>query len=972
LEPEARPHVSELPAVLEPLVNMVNPLKPELIGREEELSALERALEGVRDGRGGMLLLAGEAGVGKTRLAEAALTRSGLPVCTGRAVEEATPSYGPISAVLRACRRHAPEADWGPLTAYLALLLPELGPAPPETDRETLIEAVRAVLAATARARPLVVFLDDLQWADNGTLELVPALAERLSDEPLFILGTYRSDEIPRGHAIRRMRNELRRARRLEEVVLGPFGPEHTEALLGRLLEVAPAPGLVSMIHDRTQGLPLFIEELADTLVASGRLVPGEAGLALAPGPGLPVPDSVRDAVLLRLDGLTEEAHGLLEVAATVGKEFELSLVAELAGEEHGIEELTDRHLIVETASGRAAFRHELTREAIRGEIAWTRRRDLNRRIAERLESAGAPPAQVAEHWLAAHESDRARAALLAAAEQSCRVHAYRDAARAGHRALEMWPAGKEEDRRLDALERLAHCAQVSGQLNDAARAWREVAAALESGEDHPRRAEALRALATVQGLKGAWEQSSEAREAAARAFQKAGMLGETAAERLTAAGHLTALLKLKRAESTAWDAMQLARQADRSDVEARALGLLGVLAAMQGRFDEGRDTVQRGLSLALEHGLTEAASEVYRRLASVHEYASDYANAREAYFKAYDFCQAQGADVLAEVCLGCLSYTLFQTGDWKRAGPVCRDVIKSRTAPTGSRGVAVGMLGLIHAHRGEVAQARKLLEETLDVAREQEVLAMELLGGWGLALVEEQTGQLDAAEGRYRRLADRWRETQDRHDGIPVLAAAAAFFAGRGAESDAVRCAEGLASVATATGNREALAALARALGEIALAGGHLKEAVEQFDQALHHVESLEIPLDRATVEYRAGVAHARAGDRETAVKRLTSAHGIARKLGARPLASAIAGELEALGAPVKERRAAGGSTLTRRQVEVIRLMASGFTNKEIASRLYLSTRTVDMHVRDILNRLDCRSRTEAVRAADELGLLD
>jgi len=945
---------------------------PDIIGREQELSALEHALAETRAGRGGLLLLAGEAGVGKTRLAEVALERGRLAVCTGRAVEEAGPSYGPIAAVLRACRRRAPEADWGPLAGYLALLLPEVGPASAETDRETLIEAVRAALAATAGVRPLVVFLDDLQWADHGTLDLIPALADRLEGEPLFILGTYRSDEIPRGHAIRRMRNELRRARRLEEMVIGPFGLEQTRALVQRSLEAEPAPALVAKIHEQTQGLPLFIEELSDTLAASGRLVPGETGLGLEPGPGLPVPESIRDAVLLRLDGLSDEARAWLEVAATVGMEFELKLVSALAGEEHGLEELIDRHLMVEIESGRGAFRHALTREAVRGEIAWSRRRDLNRRIAARLESTGAPPARVAEHWLAANETDRARSALLAAAEQSCRVHAYRDAARAAHRALEIWPDGAEEERRLDALERLAHCAQVSGQLTDATRAWREVAASLESGEDHARRGAALRALATVQGLKGAWEQSTEAREAAARAFQEAGMLGETAAERLTAAGHLTALLKLKRAEATAWDAMQLARQADRADVEARASGLLGVLAAMQGRFEEGRDTVQRGLSLALEHRLTEAASEVYRRLASVHEYASDYANAREAYFKAYDFCQAQGADALAEVCLGCLSYTLFQTGDWKRAVPVCRDVIKSETAPAGSRGVALGMLGLIHAHRGEVAQARKLLEESMDVAREQEVLAMELLAGWGLALVEEQTGELDAAETRYRRLTERWRETQDRHDGIVLLAAAGAFLSGRGAESDAVRCAEGLASIATATGNREALAALARALGEIALADGHVKEAVEQFDQALHHVEGLEMPLERATAEYRAGVAHARAGDRETGVKRLSSAHGIARKLGARPLASAIAEALAALGAPVEARRAARGSTLTRRQVEVVRMMASGFTNKEIASRLFVSPRTVDMHVRDILNRLDCRSRTEAVRTADELGLLD
>lgn len=157
----------------------------------------------------------------------------------------------------------------------------------------------------------------------------------------------------------------------------------------------------------------------------------------------------------------------------------------------------------------------------------------------------------------------------------------------------------------------------------------------------------------------------------------------------------------------------------------------------------------------------------------------------------------------------------------------------------------------------------------------------------------------------------------------------------------------------------------------------GDPKEAVSQFERSLEHFEQLETPYDQARAGWRLGAAHVAAGSTESAIRCLTGAYRIARKLGARPLATRIAGDLKAIGAPVEEGRGAhpagradaGG--LTRRQLEVARLVADGLTNKEIAHKLYLSTRTVDMHVANILDRLDCRSRSEAVRKAGELGLL-
>ncbi len=172
-------------------------------------------------------------------------------------------------------------------------------------------------------------------------------------------------------------------------------------------------------------------------------------------------------------------------------------------------------------------------------------------------------------------------------------------------------------------------------------------------------------------------------------------------------------------------------------------------------------------------------------------------------------------------------------------------------------------------------------------------------------------------------------------------------------------------------------MAALAHALGETALGEGHPDAAAQQLRRAAELHASLEIPFERAQVELRAGVCLAAAGEREAAVESLAEAHRVARRLGAAPLAGQIAEEMAKLGESLERRlgrRAAAdheNAGLSRRELEVMRLVASGRTNREIAGELVLSTRTVDMHLRNILAKLRCRSRTEAAAKAGDLGLL-
>ncbi len=174
-----------------------------LIGRDRELGRLEEALERAAEGHGSLVLVSGEAGVGKTRLAEELATRSDALVMRGAASNGATSPYGPIAAALRSFLRVRPDglAECGPLRSHVALLLPELGEASAQTDRETLFEAVRCAFATAAESGAGLVVLDDLQWSDAATLELLAGLAPRLAELPLLVIVAYRSDEVGRDHA---------------------------------------------------------------------------------------------------------------------------------------------------------------------------------------------------------------------------------------------------------------------------------------------------------------------------------------------------------------------------------------------------------------------------------------------------------------------------------------------------------------------------------------------------------------------------------------------------------------------------------------------------------------------------------------------------------------------------------------------------------------------------------------------------
>ena len=433
------------------------------VGRGTELRTVLEALADAHDGRGGVLLLSGEPGIGKTRLADevAAHARDqGIYTVRGRCWEEGgAPAYWPWVQLLRACMRSLePEqlrrcvGSGGPV---LAELLPELReqlgdiPRPvvrdPETLRFRLFDAVVSFLGELAATeRPLLVVLDDLHAADEPSLLLLRFLAGAIGDSRVLVLGAYRDTE-PRRDELERLLADLLRERQMTRIPLGGLRRADVETYVRLSADGGASPQVVDALHSQTAGNPLFIVETVRLLAAQDQLESTDIG-------GI-VPTGVRDAVNRRLAPLPDAARQALTVASVLGREFDPEALEQLAGDVavDGVDVAIEARLVTAApgAPGVLVFSHALVRDALYEAIPSRQRRELHRQAAEALErrqaaDLGRHLAQLARHFYEAAEDERARLYATQAAELAASRLAYEEAARLYGLALTL--AERSED----------------------------------------------------------------------------------------------------------------------------------------------------------------------------------------------------------------------------------------------------------------------------------------------------------------------------------------------------------------------------------------------------------------------------------------------------------------------------------------------------------------------------------------------
>jgi DNA-binding SARP family transcriptional activator len=436
-----RPPTAALPPALS--------LRLPFVGREREWTQLSGAMQQMLDGRGQVVLVAGEPGIGKTRLLEelaGLATARGAQVVMGFCHEmEQNMAYAPVVEALRsvlAAPAGAPPPC--PLThlAAVAELLPELRhawpdlppyqPLPPDAERTRLLTALAQVIRRCTQDESLVLLLDDLHWADPSSLQLVHHLARQSEEQPLLLVGTYRSTHLARDHPLAALRLRLARQGSLLELSLKTFCEDDVVLLLRILGSQDAGDALARRLHRETEGHPFFLAEVLRSLVQEGLDI-----TALGKGAGLDerwlLPPGVREAALGRLDRLAPDDRVLLDYASVVGRRFALSLLARFLDRPERLlaeqaERLCARGFLRPCQRDRYEFGHDLMRRVAYEALSEPRRHLLHRQLADTLLALGAAAGTVATHYAAGDRPWLALEPALAAAQQAGHLIAYDEA----------------------------------------------------------------------------------------------------------------------------------------------------------------------------------------------------------------------------------------------------------------------------------------------------------------------------------------------------------------------------------------------------------------------------------------------------------------------------------------------------------------------------------------------------------------
>jgi tetratricopeptide (TPR) repeat protein len=483
-----------------------SPERTPFVGRMAELATLSTALERARAGAGGMLLIGGEPGIGKTRLAGEAVAEAaaaGMGVFVGHSYEivGAAP-YVAVVEILEAALAAAPSTEafvadvLGDAAPEAARLLPQLrrrfpdlpGPLelPPEQERLYLFRCLSDILARLARNRPALVVFDDLQWADDATLLFVEHLAPRLAGLPLLVVATYRDTDV--GRPLARTFGDLHRRRLAGRISLRALTPVEAGELVAGLAGQDPPAELVDALHAASDGNVFFLEEIVRDLAESGRAFDDTGRFRTALDVGdLGLPEGVRLVIERRLDRLSEPARVALSAAAVSGRVFSVELLqvlGDLPGDD--VLDIVDEaeQAVLIAASGNDdefLFAHELIRQTLVAGLPGTRRRRLHARAAEALQRIHASDVRAAAATIAHHLLEAGPAAdpkrtfgyLKTAGEHAMETSAFEEAVRHLESAL-LLPDAASARERADLLSQLGTARRANGQWIDAVEAWKE------------------------------------------------------------------------------------------------------------------------------------------------------------------------------------------------------------------------------------------------------------------------------------------------------------------------------------------------------------------------------------------------------------------------------------------------------------------------------------------------------------------
>jgi DNA-binding CsgD family transcriptional regulator len=938
-----------------------------------------------------VMLVSGDAGVGKTALlAELAgeATERAFTILWGRCAELAdTVPYLPLADALRS----APGgrlADALATRPVLTRLLPdrEITRQPgdlPGLAQQQLFGAVVGMLTELAEAQPVLLVLEDLHWADRSTRDLVTFLSRVLRQERIAIVLSYRTDDMHRSHPLRPVVGELLRLPSVTAIEVGPLDPAAMAVHLTRLAAEMPRAAAIDRVIERAEGNPYFAEELLATSSA-----------------GSDLPTGLADLLVARTVDLSPAAQQVLRAAAVTGRRIDDDLVmqaAGLAGAEYeaAVREAVARQLLVPDGATGLAFRHALLREAIYNDLLPGERSRLHARLAVLLsERPASSAAELAVHCLASHDIPGGFAASVEAGQEAWRLAAPAEAHRHFDQALSLWDRVPEAEK-LGGMSRgklafkSALSAADSGQVPLAVKQLRRLVGFVR---DQPERD--LLLLCRVQERLAYFlldiDEDAEAIASASAAVDVLPADPPTWERAQALATHAKTLLSFADngpAKARALEAESAAQAAGAPWLEADALATLSALSERAGLMSDAKATMGRALGLASSAEMPGVELRVRTLMARIQLESGDLAAASGTAHLGVSRAAEAGLSMAPYgTDLQYLHYLAhYNDGDWDHAQEISDGFPVRVTSISGARLSAMALFIDVARGSSRVSERRAWLEPYMAMDSLAEYIAEGLFAEdayWAgdlagaLTAVKATIGAATAWGGEeYSAQVIRPAAV-----GIAALADQARLARAAGQPADAlVAEAADLAEIARQgldTKRRAAAAIGVDGRGWLARAEAELRRAADDNAPAnwrtVVDTFSAGFVYETARSRWRLAESLAEAGDRDEAQQQWQLAVTAADKLGATRLRAALAdlGRRARLGPSSRAVAGSPLSILTSRELEVLQALTAGRSNKEIAAELFISGKTVSVHVSNILAKLGAASRTEAAAIAHDNGL--
>ncbi|MET0726050.1 MAG: AAA family ATPase [Leifsonia sp.] len=856
-----------------------------LVERDALLGELVALVDDALTGRGALIFVGGEAGVGKSALVRALASAS---------ADRVRVRVGGVDNVTTA----------DALSAFRDAI-PELEPVLGESgDRVRVLRSLRSALAG----EPSLLVLEDLHWADEASLDALRFLGRRLEGLPVLIIATYRHDEVTPRHPLSAVLGDLAGLPGVSRLVVSPLTVQGVAELIERT-DAALDP---TALHERTGGNAFFVTEV----LAAGRN---------------DVPATVRDAVVTRMARLSPTASDVVAAAAILGTASDIELIASVAGQPvDSVGEPIETGVLIEGADGSVGFRHELARQSVEQGLSPIRRRQLHRHALDEL-SRRTPD----DHRTLAHhatgcgdESAALRHATLAA-ERATRLGAHREAAVQYRVAIRSGGDGSPD--RAALFEALSYECYLTDQLPEAIAARRQALEVHQLAEHALRTGDTERWLSRLSWFLG---RGDDAERYAARAVATLERLGDSH-ELAMALSNMSQMRMLAKDDddAVAWGerALTLARRLGDVEVETHALNNIGTALISGGRIEQGTSDLVRSLRLALAADLHEHAARAYTNLGSISVEGRRFDDGLRFLDEGIAYCEERDLDSWTRYMMAGRAVALGDLGRWDDAMTTARRVLDAHDVAPISAIPAAATAARIEARRGvDGADHLELAVSLAARTGELQRIAPATCAAAELAWLAGRTDDIGSITG------DAWVLAIEHAD--PWAAGELAWWRDIGGVRDSV--AEALA---------EPFALMIR---------GSWRDAADSWD-------AIGSPI---------WAAYSRGLDPDVEVAQL--AIRALDALGAAAAVDAVLRTRRDRGLTLPRRPHASTrenvAQLTRRELDVLGLLADGLSTAEIADRLVLSPRTVEHHIGAVLRKLDAPTRGRAVAAARRVGLLE